>query len=379
MQLTKSALGLWSGGRYMHFGRRLEDDAFLAMLSDAYSAGIHSFITADVYGQGEADEMLGKALQGLPRDECCIVGCVGHDFYDGERVGSKGYPRFTNPNLRRPDEYASYLLMATEKSLARIGISQFDLLLLHNPDLTGYTSEVVWQGMAALKEAGLAARLGIAPGPANGFTLDMIHCFEKFSELIDWAMIILNPLEPWPGSLCLEAARKHDVKILTRVVDCGGLFHDDVKAGHKFAEKDHRTYRPQGWVEAGEKKIEKLRPFADRHGLSMLQLACIWNLSQAPVESVVPTLIEEINGKPLGTKIAEQATLPDLQLTTNEIAEIRAIGNNTGCMDLKGASIEHVGAAVADRWAPQDAHLDVANRWGIDPAKDLVKAEEPDC
>ena len=47
--------------------------------------------------------------------------------------------------------------MATEASLERIGASAFDLLLLHNPDRTGYSSEAVWDGMAALREAGLTA------------------------------------------------------------------------------------------------------------------------------------------------------------------------------------------------------------------------------
>ena len=49
-------------------------------------------------------------------------------------------------------------------------------------------------------------RSGSRPGPANGFTLDLIDCFERFGDRIDWAMVILNPLEPWPGELCLGAA-----------------------------------------------------------------------------------------------------------------------------------------------------------------------------
>ena len=86
--------------------------------------------------------------------------------------------------------------------------------------------------MAALREAGLAARIGVAPGPANGFTLDLISCLERFGDRIDWAMIILNPFEPWPGELCLDAAARHDVQVLTRVVDYGGLFWGDLRAGH---------------------------------------------------------------------------------------------------------------------------------------------------
>ena len=83
------------------------------------------------------------------------------------------------------------------------------------------------------------------------------------------------------------------MKLITRVVDYGGLFHDDVKPGHQFAPRDHRTFRPAGWVEAGAEKIERMRAIAEGHGLTMLQLACIWNLQHAPVQCVVPTLIQE--------------------------------------------------------------------------------------
>ena len=153
--------------------------------------------------------------------------------------------------------------------------------------------------------------LGVAPGPANGFTLDLIDCFERFSEQIDWAMIILNPLEPWPGELVLGAAVKHDVSLITRVVDYGGLFHDDVRDGHVFAERDHRAFRPGGWVEAGREKLERLRPYAERHGLSMLQLACAWNLAQPGVSCVAPTLIQELGAgaRPIEEKRAELAAV----------------------------------------------------------------------
>ena len=43
-------------------------------------------------------------------------------------------------------------------------------------------------------------------------------------------MVILNPLEPWPGELCLDAASEHDIRVITRVVDYGGLFWGDVLA-----------------------------------------------------------------------------------------------------------------------------------------------------
>ena len=164
-------------------------------------------MTADTYGAGEGDRLLGRALQGVDRGAYCLVGAIGHDFYTGEREGAKGFPRFTDPRLRGPDGYGDYVRMAVERSLERCGVDAFDVLLLHNPDRTGYTSEAVWDALEAVRADGLAGRLGVAPGPANGFTLDLIDCFERFGDRIDWAMVILNPLEPWPGELVLDAAR----------------------------------------------------------------------------------------------------------------------------------------------------------------------------
>src|SRR3954447_23351005 len=372
---THTALGAWGGGRYLHFGEPLDDDRLIALLRP--DEQLRTVLTADAYGAGEADTLVGRALSGLAREDYSLVGAVGHDFYEGAREGAKGFPRFTDPRLRGPDGYADYLRMATEKSLERIGADSFDLLLLHNPDRTGYTSETVWEGLEELRAQGLTRRLGVAPGPANGCRLDVIECIERFGDSIDWAMIILNPLEPWPGELVLEAAREHDVKLITRGVDYGGLFHDDVLPGHEFPRTDHRGFRPQGWVEAGREKLDRIRPIAERHGLSMLQLACLWNLAQDPVETVAPTLIQEsgAQAKPIEQKRAELAGLPAQNpLTLEEIEEIRAIGDNSGCMALKGATPDHEGEQRPDRWG-LDAQLErIAERWGIDPRRDLSQA-----
>jgi aryl-alcohol dehydrogenase-like predicted oxidoreductase len=372
----QAAIGTWSGGRFLRFGEAIEEERLEALLRPG--EGIDTVLTADAYGQGEADQVLGRALKGAPRDEYSLIGAVGHDFYEGEREGPKGFPRFTDPRLRKPDQYASYLRMATEKSLERIGADSFDLLLLHNPDRTGYSNEVVWNGMAALREAGLTERIGVAPGPANGFTLDIIDCFERFGDRIDWAMVILNPLEPWPGELCLDAAARYEVKVLTRVVDYGGLFWGDVRPGMQMAEHDHRKFRPEGWIEAGLEKLERLRPFAQRAELTPMHLACQWNLGHPAVESVAPTLIQEIGpeARSIEDKRAELAALPaEQRLSREDIDQIRAIGDNTGSMTLKGASPEHEGDERSDRWSLTDDLVAVGARWGIDSSRDLVAAK----
>jgi aryl-alcohol dehydrogenase-like predicted oxidoreductase len=371
---THTAIGTWSGGRFMRFGEPLDDDRLIALLRP--DEQIRTVITSDAYGEGAADTLLGRALAGVPRDSYCLVGAVGHDFYTGTRAGAKGFPRFTHPDLRGPDGYAGYLRMAAEKSLERCGVDSFDLLLLHNPDRQGYTSPAVWEGMAALRDAGLTRMVGVAPGPANGFTLDVIDCLQTFGALIDWAMIILNPFEPWPGELVLPAARAHDVRLIARVVDYGGLFHDDVLPGHPFPRHDHRSFRPDGWIEAGRERLAALRPIAERHRLTPLQLACAWDLAQPPVSCVAPTLIQEPgdDAKAIEAKRAELAGVPaGTVLSPQEVAEIRAIGENRGSMALKGAAPQHEGPEQPDRWPVSDRLAEVAVRWGIEPGRDLIQ------
>ena len=93
------AIGTWSGGRFMHFGAALDDERFRALITPDKS--IRTILTADVYGAGEADAMLGRAIAGLPRDQMCIVGAVGHDFYDGRAQRPQGLPAVHRPGPAR--------------------------------------------------------------------------------------------------------------------------------------------------------------------------------------------------------------------------------------------------------------------------------------
>lgn len=380
MEPTVSAVGSWSGGRYMRFGVAVDEDRLAAILRP--DRELQTVITADVYGTGEADRLTGKALAGLPRDRFCLVGAIGHDFYTGKRAGAKGYPRFTDPALRSPDRYPDYIRFAVEQSLARLGQDRFDLLLLHNPDRIGYRSPEVWEkGLAKVREEGLADHLGVAPGPANGYVLDLIDCFERFAGLVEWAMVIYGPLEPWPAELALAAAARHGLKVITRVIDHGGLLFGDVDPEERFPAGDHRSFRPRGWVAAGLAKLEALQPYANRHRLTLFQLGAAFNLAHPAVRTVVPTLIQEHGpeARPIEEKRAELAALGRLaaegrlKLSPAEVEEIRRIGDNSGCMELKGGSPEHHGSPLPDRWEVDNELRAVASRYGIDPERQLVR------
>ncbi len=92
---------------------------------------------------------------------------------------------------------------------------------------------------------------------------------------------------------------------------------------------------------------------------------------------MAPTLIQEAGdgARAVEEKRAELAALPaERLLSGDELDEIRAIGDNTGCMALKGGSPDHEGASRADRWSISDELADVAARWEIEPERDLSQA-----
>ena len=65
------AVGTWSGGRFMHFGESISDERLEALLRPG--GGIGTLITADAYGAGEADALLGRTLAGVPRSDYCLL------------------------------------------------------------------------------------------------------------------------------------------------------------------------------------------------------------------------------------------------------------------------------------------------------------------
>jgi aryl-alcohol dehydrogenase-like predicted oxidoreductase len=170
------------------------------------------------------------------------------------------------------------------------------------------------------------------------------------------------------------------VKVITRVVDYGGLFWDDLLPGAELPPGDHRAFRPQGWIEEGREKLDRLRPIAERTGLTPIQLACHWNLAHDAVECAVPTLIQEAGegARPIEEKRAELAALPaEPRLGAEDLDEIRAVGDNTGSMALKGASPDHSGAERPDRWALSPELAAAGRRWGVEPERDLRQAPAP--
>ena len=78
-----------------------------------------------------------------------------------------------------------------------------------------------------------------------------------------------------------------------------------------------------------------------------------------------------VDGQIIAT-VDDLAALPDFQLSAEEVQKIAALGNNKGCMSLKGGNPEHEGESLPDRWELTAELESVAARWGIDPRTDLL-------
>ncbi len=118
-----------------------------------------------------------------------------------------------------------------------------------------------------------------------------------------------------------------------------------------------------------------MKPIAGRHGLTPLQLACRWNLAHPAVACCAPTLIQETapGARPVEDKRAELAATPaEVELSAEDVALLREIGDNSGTMTLKGGVPDHEGEERPDRWALSPSLVAAGERWGIEPERDLV-------
>ena len=104
---------------------------------------------------------------------------------------------------------------------------------------------------------------------------------------------VYNMLEQTPGNQLINSGIKNNVGILVRVPDASGILTGKVNANTKIDEKDHRSVRKGEWIKASLKKVEELRPIAERNGLTITELAIKFILSKQGISSVFPTVISE--------------------------------------------------------------------------------------
>ncbi len=266
------------------WGRKIPEDEAKRMLKKAYDLGINLFETGDMYGKGKSERLIGEVF-GDMRDEIVISTKYGYDFEGVDQIGHSELPqRFDEEFARR----------ALRNSLQRLQTDHVDVYGLHNPKLGHVRDDSVFATLDLLKEEGRLGTCQVALGPAIGWTQEGLEAMRRPN--VSAVQTVYNILEQAPGNELLESACKNDVGILARVPDASGILTGKVGADTKIDEKDHRSVRKGEWIKASLKKVEQLRPIADRNGLDITELAIKFILSKRGISSVLPTVvsIEEI-------------------------------------------------------------------------------------
>ncbi|MEM1294739.1 MAG: chlorite dismutase family protein [Verrucomicrobiota bacterium] len=357
MKPSQIALGLWN---------HLEgEDSGAELLQVALESGVRTFITSDTLGGGKADRLLGEAIRNsiVPREELCIIGSIGYVAGKSGHGYSSAKARFTG--TRDESEFGEYVESTVKSSLEALGIDSFDVLLLQDPDLAGFRSTAAWDALAKAKDDGHAISLGLAPGPANGYALDLLRAFDQFGDLLDYAMIVYNPIEPWPGELCLTAASEAGIDLIVR---------ESVVPGgpNAPAEKEKRQAKRTAIREISESRITS-------QGVATLEeLWVAWSLDNPAVKSVVPPLPGPDNA-PLKDRLERLASLETLDATelSTDFDQVRETGSNRGMVALKGGTQHFQGKVQTEQW-PLDVELEkTAEKHGIVLDRDYLFKGDP--
>ena len=266
------------------WGKKIEDDEAKRMLKKAYDVGINFFETGDMYGKGKSEKLIGEVFNGM-RNEVVISTKYGYEFEDAAQIGHNELPQKFDPDFTEH---------ALKKSLERLQTDHIDVYGLHNPKMHHIKDDTIFRTLDKKIEEKQIRAYQVALGPAIGWTQEGLQAMNR--KNVSAVQTVYNILEQTPGNELIEYAEKKNVGILVRVPDASGILTGKVSADTKVDEKDHRSVRKGEWIKESLKKVEQLRPIAERNGLNITEFAIKFILSKKAVSSVLPTVvsIEEI-------------------------------------------------------------------------------------
>ena len=244
------------------------------------------FDNGDAYGNGRAETLFGNWLKTLPdskRTSIQVGGKFGYDFYNHESVPGS--------HKERPQDFSpKFMRFALEQSLKRLGVERIDVYLGHNIKLPHFNDELFAE-LDRVRDEGKIGCWGVSLGPAIGWRE------EGFRALLDYGagavQTVYNYLEQHPGRELCEAATSAGAGVLARVQDNSGVLKGVVKADTKLEQNDHRKFRDMAWRVFGPQKVEAVRPYFEKHDMTVHQFACKWLLQQPGLTSITATLLDE--------------------------------------------------------------------------------------
>jgi len=303
LQLSEIGFGAWTiGGDWWG---HIDDDEALRLLNRAYDLGITYYDTADQYGEGRSERLIGRAFAGR-RDKVVIGGKFGYDFYHNTRgEGHRELPQNFEPGFIR---------YALEQSLARLGTDYLDLWLIHNARMQTIEDDTVWQTLADLRREGKVRHYGVALGPAIGWEEEGVRALrERPSEAMQ---IIYNLLEQEPGRAFFPVAAERGAGLLVRVPHSSGLLEGKYSLDTTFPATDHRSFRKREWLVEGLQKLEQLDFLTHGRAATIGQVALRYCLAEPTISTVLPN----IYGMAQLEEFAAATDAPDL--TEAELARI---------------------------------------------------------
>lgn len=274
--VSEVGLGCWQIGGDQ-WGDVAETDA-LEVLRASADAGVTFLDTADVYGAGRSEELIGGFLKGYPRDRFFVASKFG-------RFPRPGWPTNFEPKTIREH---------TENSLKRLGIERLDLTQLHCLPMEQLKRAEVWDTLRALKQEGKIARFGAS--------VESVAEAEECLKQPDCAslQIIFNIFRQTPETCgLLDRCRQRGVAIIVRLPLASGLLAGKYTPQTTFGPNDHRTINRNGekfnvgetfaglGFETGLEMVEKLKPLVPT-GYTLPQLALRWCLDHPAVTTIIP-------------------------------------------------------------------------------------------
>ena len=301
--VSEIGLGCWQFGG--DFGDMPEETA-MAIMETAVENGVNFFDTADVYGSGRSEFLIGEFLKLVSKDIT-----VATKFGRGGDTYPTGYSKDA---LRR----------AIDDSLKRLGTDSIDLLQLHCIPTEVLRKGDVFDWLRKVKEEGLIKHFG-----ASVETVEEGHiCLEQEGLLS--LQVIFNVFRQKLVAELLPQAKEMGVGIIVRLPLASGLLAGKFTKETTFAPSDHRNYNRDGQffnvgetfaglpfevgVELADDIKEKMLP----EGLSMVKLALRWILDHEAVSVVIPGASRPEQAK-ANARISDLAPLPGTlhkQLTT---------------------------------------------------------------
>jgi aryl-alcohol dehydrogenase-like predicted oxidoreductase len=295
--LEVGAQGLGCMGMSQAYGVRDNDDESIATIHRALDLGVTLLDTANVYGAGVNEELVGRAIAGR-RDEVVLATKFGIVWTDGA-MGARGD--------------AEYVKQCCDESLRRLGVDHIDLYYQHRVD-PATPIEETWGALASLVEAGKIRYAGISE--ASAATIRAAHAVHPVTALqSEWSL--------WTRGIegeILDTCRELGIGVVPFSPLGRGFLTGAVKSVADLPEDDLRRGLPRFAEENFQRNmaiVDALRKLAEAKGVTAGQLALAW--VQAHGEDVVP-----IPGTKRRKYLEENVAAAALELTADDLAAIEA-------------------------------------------------------